>query len=63
MSRTAILAGNAAIRPISRPSLRSLERQRRFIDWVVQLFERGRREGLTLESLSDFEVEWIGRVM
>ena len=61
MSPTEILAGNAVTK---RPSSRlTLERQRRFIDWVVQLFERGRREGLTLESLSDFEVEWIGRVM
>ena len=61
MSPTEISEGKEETKRRSSPQ--SLDRQRRFVDWVVQLFERGRREGLTLESLSDFEVEWIGRGM
>jgi len=40
-----------------------LESQRRFIDWIVALFGRADAQGISLEPLTDFEVEWIGRVL
>ena len=63
MSLTEVSAGSAATRLTSKPSAQALDRQRRFTDWVVGLFERGRAAGLLLDPLTDFEVEWMGRVM
>jgi hypothetical protein len=42
--------------------VKALDRQRRFIDWVVDMFSRAALAGIALESLTDFEVEWIGRM-
>ena len=38
------------------------ERQARFIVWATQLFDRARLQGVELESLTDFELAWIGRM-
>ena len=56
---------SAAIVGINRryDSRRLLESQRRFIDWIVALFGRADAQGISLEPLTDFEVEWIGRAM
>jgi hypothetical protein len=38
------------------------ERQAAFIEWVTALFVRATAQGIALESLTDFELEWIGRM-
>jgi hypothetical protein len=38
------------------------ERQVAFTEWITQLFVRAVAQGITLEPLSDFEIEWIGRM-
>jgi len=37
-------------------------RQVAFVDWVTALFTRAAMQGIALEALTDFEVEWIGRM-
>ena len=44
-------------------SPQSLERHRSFIVWIVELFAKADAQGVTLEPLTDFEVEWMERVM
>jgi hypothetical protein len=38
------------------------ERQAKFIEWITDLFTRAGNQGISLESLTDFELEWIGRM-
>ena len=62
MSRTATSGVTEGIKR-RYSSQRVLESQRRFIDWIVALFGRADAQGISLEPLTDFEVEWIGRVL
>jgi hypothetical protein len=38
------------------------DRQANFCAWIAELFSRAAVQGILLESLTDFEVEWIGRM-
>jgi|HubBroStandDraft_3_1064219.scaffolds.fasta_scaffold106987_2 hypothetical protein len=38
------------------------ERQAKFIEWLTDLFTRAGNQGILLESLTDVELEWIGRM-
>jgi|HubBroStandDraft_6_1064221.scaffolds.fasta_scaffold327099_3 hypothetical protein len=38
------------------------ERQAAFLSWVTELFVRAGQQGIALESLTEFELEWIGRM-
>jgi hypothetical protein len=38
------------------------ERQAKFVEWITDLFTRAGNQGILLESLTDFELEWIGRM-
>jgi hypothetical protein len=39
-----------------------LERQRLFVLWLCDLYERAANQSIPLEPLTDFELEWIGRM-
>ena len=38
------------------------DRQVAFVAWITDLFSRAMLQGIKLESLTDFELEWIGRM-
>lgn len=38
------------------------ERQAAFIEWITDLFVRAGNQGISLESLTEFELEWISRM-
>jgi hypothetical protein len=38
------------------------ERQAAFIEWVAGMFTRAGNQGILLESLTESELEWIGRM-
>jgi hypothetical protein len=42
--------------------LNGAERQAAFITWVTGMFGRAHTEGITLEKLTDFELEWVRRM-
>jgi hypothetical protein len=46
----------------SRSHLSHYERQAAFVLWYTQMFERAQMQGVLLESLTDFEREWTGRM-
>jgi hypothetical protein len=39
------------------------ERQAAFLVWVADLCLRAQRQGIRVEALTEFETEWMGRVM
>ncbi|MGC1478195.1 MAG: hypothetical protein WA804_20275 [Terriglobales bacterium] len=61
MSRIATSVGAVEIR--RRYEYLTLERQRLFVVWMVELFARAEAQGISLEPLTDFEVEWMERVL
>ena len=38
------------------------DRQVAFVSWVTDLFHRAALQQIPLEPLTDFELEWIGRM-
>jgi hypothetical protein len=38
------------------------DRQVAFVAWITDLFRRAEMERISLEPLTDFELEWIGRM-
>ena len=38
------------------------DRQVRFVSWITDLFRRAALQQIPLEPLTDFELEWIGRM-
>jgi hypothetical protein len=42
--------------------LNASERQARFVEWTVEMYGRALAQGVMLERLTDFELEWIGRM-
>ena len=60
MTASAAATAKALQRPHSRPG--SCERQAKFIEWIADMFVRAGAQGITLDSLTEFELEWIGRM-
>ena len=56
------VAGSAPRRESNRVRSGHYERQAAFVAWITDLFTRASLQGIALESLTDFELEWIGRM-
>lgn len=37
-------------------------RQARFVEWLTDVFVRAGNQGISLESLTESELDWIGRM-